>query len=69
MWLGATGVHVLAHAWKLPRLLQTAASGAPLRFAAVAAALTCGACLAVATLPAADQLQDQATAHVGLDAR
>ena len=68
LWVGATGAHVLAHAWKLPRLLRTAVSGARLRLALAAGALACGA-LAVATLPAADRLQDQATAHAGFDVR
>jgi hypothetical protein len=40
-----------------------------LRLAVVGAVVAGGAMLAVATLPAADRLQDQMSAHVGLDAR
>jgi hypothetical protein len=66
VWFGATGVHVLAHVGKLPRLLRSAASGASLRIAVVATAVACGTFLAVATLPAADKLQDHASAQIGL---
>jgi hypothetical protein len=69
VWVGATGLHVLAHALKLPRMLRGRAPGALLRIALVAGALSAGAVLAVATLPGADRLQDRASAHVGLDAR
>ena len=69
VWLGAAGVHVLAHASKLPRLLQQHAPGVALRASLVACTLIGGAVLATATLPAADLLQDQMSAHVGLDAR
>jgi hypothetical protein len=69
VWVGATGLHVLAHAPKLPRLLRARIPGAPLRVALVASTVVAGAVLATATLPGADQLQDRATAHIGLDAR
>jgi hypothetical protein len=68
VWFGATGIHVLAHAPKLPRLLRRI-PGASMRVALVASAVLVGAVLATATLPAADQLQDRASAPVGLDAR
>ena len=67
VWLGATGVHVLAHLAKLPRLLRARAPGAALRGAIVACALVAGVSLATATLPAADHLQDRVTARVGID--
>jgi hypothetical protein len=67
VWLGATGVHVLAHLAKLPRLLRARAPGAALRGAIVACTLVAGASLATATLPAADHLQDRVTARVGID--
>jgi hypothetical protein len=35
----------------------------------VGASLAAGAVLATATLPAADQLQDHATGHIGFDER
>ncbi|HET8811389.1 MAG TPA: hypothetical protein VFM67_02215 [Gaiella sp.] len=68
VWLGATGVHVLAHVAKLPRMLRARVPGALLRVSAVAGAVVVGLCLATVTLPAADHLQDAATARVGLDA-
>jgi hypothetical protein len=69
VWLGATGLHVVGHALKLPRLIRSRAPGAALRVAIVAGAVAAGVSLAVATLPAADRLQDRATAHIGLDER
>jgi len=68
VWLGATGVHVLAHVLKLPGLLRTRAPGIALRLSVVAVTVVAGASLATATLPAADRLQDRASAHIGLDA-
>jgi hypothetical protein len=67
VWLGATGVHVLAHLAKLPRLLRARVPGAALRGAVVVCTLVAGVSLATATLPAADHLQDRVTAHVGID--
>lgn len=67
VWFGAAGVHVLAHATRLPRLLRASAAGAGLRLALVAGAVAAGVLLAVVTLPSADRLQDRASAHVGLD--
>ena len=68
VWLGAAAVHVLAHVSKLPSLLRTRAAGHGLRMALVAGAVAAGLTIAVATLPAADQLQDRASVHVHLDA-
>jgi hypothetical protein len=67
VWLGAASVHVLAHATKLPRLLHARTEGGGLRIALVLGAVSAGFLLAIATLPGADQLQDRASAHVGLD--
>ena len=67
VWLGATGVHVLAHVAKLPRMLRARVPGVLLRVSAVAGAVVAGLSLATLTLPAADHLQDAATASVGLD--
>jgi hypothetical protein len=67
-WFGAAAVHVLVHVWKLPRLLRLRAAGAALRLTVVAGAVAVGLFSAVATLPAADHLQDQATAHLHVDA-
>jgi hypothetical protein len=69
VWVGATGLHVVAHAPKLPRLLRARIPWAALRVTLVASTVAAGAILATATLPGADQLQDRASAHVGLDAR
>jgi hypothetical protein len=69
VWFAATSVHVLAHLLELPRVLRARAPGLALRCALVAASLVAGAMAAVATLPAADHLQDRASGFVGLDAR
>jgi hypothetical protein len=68
VWAGATSLHVLVHVLKLPHALRARAPGVALRLAVVGAVVAGGAMLAVATLPAADRLQDQMSAHVGLDA-
>jgi hypothetical protein len=68
VWVGATGLHVLAHISKLPRLLRARIPGTPMRVALVASAVLAGAVLATATLPEADHLQDRASAHIGFDA-
>jgi hypothetical protein len=68
VWGGATGLHVLAHVLKLPHALRSRAPGVALRAAVVTAAVLGGVVLAVATLPAADRLQDSASSHFGLDA-
>ncbi|MDX6487111.1 MAG: hypothetical protein QOF43_2264, partial [Gaiellaceae bacterium] len=67
VWVGATGLHVLAHAARLPSFLRARVPGLALRIALATGALAAGGLLAVATLPAADHLQDRATSHVGLD--
>jgi len=68
VWFGAAGLHVLGHAPKLPRLLRARAPGIAFRLSLVAVTIVAGAFLATATLPAADRLQDRATAQIGLDA-
>jgi hypothetical protein len=68
VWVGATGVHVLAHAVELPRVLRSRIPGSALRVAVVAAAVVAGGVLATATLPGADRLQDHVSARIGLDA-
>jgi hypothetical protein len=69
VWVGATSVHVLAHAVELPGALRARIPGTALRIALVVAALASGALLAVATLPGAERLQDHATSHFGFDDR
>jgi hypothetical protein len=68
VWVGATGIHVLAHIWKLRGELLQRVPGAAGRFVLVGAAILASSALAVATLPAADHLQDHMSAQVGLDA-
>jgi hypothetical protein len=69
VWIGATGVHVLAHALELAPIVRARLPGTPLRIALVGAAVLAGSALAIATLPGADRLQDRASAHIGLDER
>lgn len=69
VWVGATSLHVLAHTLDVLRSLRRRPAGAGLRFALIGGAVVAGVVLAVATLPAADRLQDRASAHIGLDAR
>jgi hypothetical protein len=68
VWLGATGLHVLAHLLEVLRALRARIPGLALRLGAVGAAVVAGSVLAVATLPAADHLQDRATSHLHVDA-
>ena len=67
VWFGAVGVHVLAHVMKLPRLLRTRIPGTVARVGLASASLGAGLLLATATLPAADRLQDRATADLRFD--
>jgi hypothetical protein len=67
VWVGAFGVHVLAHVTRLPRLLFRRVPGLAPRLALVGATLVAGAVVAVATLPTADQLQDRTTGTFAFD--
>ena len=69
VWLGATGLHVLAHLLEFLRALRTRLPGLALRSALVGAAVAAERVLAVATLPQADHLQDRGSARLGFDAR
>jgi hypothetical protein len=69
VWVGATSLHVLAHARKLPRLLRAHIPGTAVRLSLLAGVVACGVLLATMTFPAADRLQDRASAQIGLDAR
>jgi hypothetical protein len=69
VWLGAAVLHVLAHLLRLPGLWRLRVPGVALRAALVASSLAAGVVLATATLPGADRLQDQASAHIGFDDR
>ena len=69
VWLGAASLHVLAHIFGCPVSGGCGLLASRCELTLVGASLTAGAVLATATLPAADRLQDQATGHIGLDAR
>lgn len=58
VWIGALGVHVLAHALKLVTLLRGRVPGGAVRVALLGATLAAGIGLAVATLPQAQALKD-----------
>ena len=67
VWFGAMSLHVLT---RLPRLLGALGDRVPglaLRLGLAGASLVAGAVLATATLPAADALQDGASAYVSVD--
>jgi hypothetical protein len=68
VWIGAIGVHVLAHALELPRLLRARLPGLVLRVGAVAAVVALGGLAATATIPRADRLQDHVAARAHVDA-
>jgi hypothetical protein len=67
VWVAATSLHVLGHLLELPRALRRRAPGLIARVAVIGSALALGVAVATLTLPAADHLQDSATAHIGLD--
>jgi hypothetical protein len=69
VWVGATSLHVLMRALRLLPALRRRFPGVALRLALVGASLAAGVMLATLTLPAADHLQDNLSAAVGVDAR
>jgi hypothetical protein len=69
VWLGAMSLHVLTRAPTLLRALRRRVPGLALRVAVAGSVSIAGLVLAMFTLPAADHLQDAASAHVGFDAR
>jgi hypothetical protein len=68
VWLVATSIHVLTRLVRMWEALRTRYPGLGLRLGLTAATLVAGTAVAVATLPGADQLQDNVTVQVGLDA-
>lgn len=68
VWVGAMSIHVLT---RLPRLSAAwrRVPGRSMRLGLVGGTLAAGLVLAVAVLPAVDQLQDTMTAHAGFDDR
>jgi len=69
VWLGATSLHVLTRLAKLPAILRRRLPGTALRLGLAGASLAAGLVLATVTLPAADHLQDSASASFGIDTR
>jgi hypothetical protein len=67
VWLGAMSLHVLTRAPTLFRALRL--PGVAVRVAVAGSVVAAGLVLATLTLPAADRLQDTASAHVGFDGR
>ena len=67
VWVGATGVHVLAHARRLPALLRLRVPGRGIRLALVTSAVVTGLALATVAFPTADHLQDRVSAQIGID--
>lgn len=68
VWFFAMSVHVLTRALRVPRSLGMRVPGLAVRVGVVGASLVAGFALATLTLPAVDQLQDNVSAHVGVDA-
>ena len=69
VWLGAMSVHVLTRISRLPEAMRVGVPGLALRAAVIGSSLVAGLALAMATLPAADQLQDSVSGHVAVDPR
>ncbi len=69
VWVAATSMHVLGHMLELPRAFRLRAPGLTARVVLVGSTLALGLGVATLTLPAADRLQDTATAHLGFDER
>jgi hypothetical protein len=68
VWFVATSIHVLTRLVRMWEALRTQYPGLGLRLGLLAAALVAGTAVAVVTLPGADQLQDNVSVQVGLDA-
>lgn len=66
VWAGAMSVHVLTRLSRLPSAWRRL-PGRGLRLGLVAGSLAAGLVLAVAVLPAVDQLQDSITGHARID--
>lgn len=75
VWVVSMSIHVLAHVWKLPRLLAAdwwrpdVLGGRRARQLLLASVLAAGVVTAVAAVPLADHWQDTASAVAGIDAR
>jgi len=69
VWVAATSLHVLGHLLGLPRAIRQRVPGLAARVALAGSAVVLGLGVATLALPAADHLQDSATAYAGFDAR
>jgi hypothetical protein len=67
VWLVATATHVLARLARTWDAVRARYPGLALRLGLLAVTLVAGTAIATSTLPAADHLQDRATAQVGYD--
>jgi hypothetical protein len=68
VWAGGFGVHLLTRLTLLWRALRARLPGTSLRLAFAGISLAAGVAVALPTLPAMDQLQDNVSGHVGVDA-
>jgi hypothetical protein len=68
VWVGALGLHVLTRLPVLLRSLRLRRAGTSLRIAVATVSVIAGVGLATRMLPAMDHLQDNVSAHVGVDA-
>jgi hypothetical protein len=69
VWLGATAVHVLTRLPTLARAVRERVPGLAVRLGVAGSVVLSGLVLATLTLPAADNLQDRVSTHVGFDDR
>jgi hypothetical protein len=69
VWLASTSIHVLARLGRMLAALRSRYPGLVVRVGVVAVTLVAGTAVATATLPGADHLQDQMSAHAGFDDR
>jgi len=69
VWLPSMSIHVLARLVKIPPALRARLAGAGLRVGVVASTVVLGFAVATATYAGADQLQDNMSAHIGVDGR
>jgi hypothetical protein len=65
VWGFAFGLHFLTRIGLLWRTLRARVPGISLRFVAATLSVVAGVCLATATLPAIDHLQDSVSGHAG----
>jgi hypothetical protein len=67
IWIGAFGLHVLSRLLPALRALRRRVPGLSLRVGVATLSVVAGLAVAMATLPAADHLQDNVSGHVGFD--